>query len=165
MFIIQTLNSYLGILNTTKERRVDLFYIIVKYLIIKHLVTGKIPTMIARTCILKLVDLLLLNTCSVNSSSLYNDKAGILLRLFETARIMKTQYAEERTFRLFHTRRVTNILFIWTLQKYFFDHMHYCILSSYLWSRWHNYYRKYLLLNLHIPWSFFFVHWHFFVFR
>lgn len=112
MFIIQTLNSYLGILNTAKERRVDLFYIIVKYLIIKHFVTGKIPTMIARTCILKLVDLLLLNTCSVNSSSLYNDKAGILLRLFETARIMKTQYAEERTFRLFHTRRVTNILFI-----------------------------------------------------
>lgn len=91
--------------------------------------------MIAMTLILKLVDPLLLNACSVNSSSLYNGKAGILLRLFEIARIMKIQYAEERTFGLFHTRRVPNILFIGTLQKCFFDNMHYCILSSYLWTR------------------------------
>lgn len=119
MFIIQTLKPDLGILNTTKERFVDLFYIIVKYLIIKHLVTGKTSTMIARTCILKLLDLLLLNTSSVNSSGLYNDKAGILLRLFEIARIMKIQYVEERTFGLFHTRKATNALLIRTLHKCF----------------------------------------------
>lgn len=52
------------------------------------------------TTIPKLVDYLLLNACSVNSSGLYNGKAGISLCLFEVARFLQDEYIEEQAFRL-----------------------------------------------------------------
>lgn len=48
----------------------------------------------------KLVDYTLLNACSINSSGLYNGKAGISLALFEVARYLQDEYTEEQAFDL-----------------------------------------------------------------
>lgn len=48
----------------------------------------------------KLIDYVLLNACSVNSSGLYNGKAGMSLALFEAARLLKDPYIEEQAFDL-----------------------------------------------------------------
>ncbi len=47
-----------------------------------------------------LTDYILLNSCSVSSSGLYNGKAGIALTLFEVSRYMKDEYIEEQAFEL-----------------------------------------------------------------
>ena len=44
----------------------------------------------------KLADFVLLNSCSINSSGLYNGKAGMALALFEIARCLHDEYIEER---------------------------------------------------------------------
>lgn len=56
--------------------------------------------MIQESTIRKLVDYVLLNACSVNSSGLYNGKAGLSLALFEVARYLKDEYIEEQAFEL-----------------------------------------------------------------
>lgn len=48
----------------------------------------------------KLVDYILLNACSVNSSGYYNGKAGMALALFEAARYLQDEYIEEQAFEL-----------------------------------------------------------------
>lgn len=44
----------------------------------------------------KQADFVMLNSCSVNSSGLYNGKAGMALALFETANILDDNYIEEQ---------------------------------------------------------------------
>jgi hypothetical protein len=56
--------------------------------------------MINKTAILKLIDYVLLNACSINSSGLYNGKVGIALALFEAARYIQDEYIEEQAFDL-----------------------------------------------------------------
>lgn len=56
--------------------------------------------MINEVTIRKLVDYILLNACSINSSGLYNGKAGIALALFETARYLQDEYIGEQAFDL-----------------------------------------------------------------
>jgi hypothetical protein len=56
--------------------------------------------MIDEVTIRKLVDYLLLNACSINSSGLYNGKAGIAWALFEVARYLQDEYIEEQAFDL-----------------------------------------------------------------
>nr|WP_320057663.1 lanthionine synthetase LanC family protein [uncultured Bacteroides sp.] len=56
--------------------------------------------MIHESIIRKLVDYILLNACSVNSSGLYNGKAGMALALFEAARYLQDEYIEEQAFEL-----------------------------------------------------------------
>ncbi|MDD2283949.1 MAG: hypothetical protein PHQ11_00910 [Paludibacter sp.] len=56
--------------------------------------------MINEITIRKLVDCILLNACSVNSSGLYNGKAGMSLALFEAARFLQDEYIEEQAFDL-----------------------------------------------------------------
>ena len=56
--------------------------------------------MINETKIRKLIDYTLLNACSINSSGLYNGKAGIALALFEVARYLQDEYIEEQAFDL-----------------------------------------------------------------
>ncbi len=51
--------------------------------------------MINKATILKLVDYCLLNACSVNSSGLYNGKAGIALALFDVARYLQDEYIND----------------------------------------------------------------------
>lgn len=48
----------------------------------------------------KLIDYILLNACSVNSSGLYHGKAGMALALFEAARQLHDDYVEEQAFGL-----------------------------------------------------------------
>ena len=55
----------------------------------------------------KIVDHILLNACSVNSSGLYNGKAGMALALFEAARYLKDEYIEEQVFDLLQEALVT----------------------------------------------------------
>ncbi|MFA6838848.1 MAG: hypothetical protein WCR12_08410 [Dysgonamonadaceae bacterium] len=50
--------------------------------------------------ITKLIDYVLLNSCSVNSTGLYNGKAGISLTLFEVSRCLQSEYIEEQAFNL-----------------------------------------------------------------
>lgn len=50
--------------------------------------------------ICKLIDYILLNAYSVNSTGLYNGKAGLSLCLFEIARIVKDEYIEEHAYEL-----------------------------------------------------------------
>lgn len=57
--------------------------------------------MINETTIRKIVDNILLNASSVNSSGLYNGKAGMALALFEAARYLKDDGIEEKAFNLF----------------------------------------------------------------
>ena len=57
-------------------------------------------TMTSMINISKLVDYLLLNAYSVNSSGLYNGKAGISLCLFEMSRFLQDEYIEEQAFEL-----------------------------------------------------------------
>ncbi|MFV0507362.1 MAG: hypothetical protein ACK5L5_11795 [Bacteroidales bacterium] len=52
--------------------------------------------MIKDSFISKLADYALMNACSVDSSGLYNGKAGISLALFETARRLKNKHTEEQ---------------------------------------------------------------------
>lgn len=58
----------------------------------------------------KIVDHILLNACSVNSSGLYNGKAGMALALFEAARYLKDNEIEEKAYILFQESliRTTN---------------------------------------------------------
>ncbi|WP_420187415.1 hypothetical protein M1B74_01310 [Bacteroides pyogenes] len=63
--------------------------------------------MIDEIIIRKLVDYLLLNAYSVNSSGLYNGKAGISLALFETARFLQDEYIEEQAFDLLQESLIT----------------------------------------------------------
>jgi hypothetical protein len=56
--------------------------------------------MINEANIRKLIDYTLLNACSINSSGLYNGKAGIALALFEAARYLQDEYIEEQAFDL-----------------------------------------------------------------
>ncbi|RNC64979.1 lanthionine synthetase LanC family protein [Proteiniphilum sp. X52] len=56
--------------------------------------------MINVVTIRKLVDYLLLNACSINSSGLYNGKAGIAWALFEVARYLQDEYIEDQAFDL-----------------------------------------------------------------
>lgn len=55
----------------------------------------------------KIVDHILLNACSVNSSGLYNGKAGMALALFETARYLQDEYIEEQAFNLLQEALIT----------------------------------------------------------
>lgn len=55
---------------------------------------------INKDIILNLVNYLLLNACSINSSGLYNGKAGIAWALFETACFLQDEYIEEQAFEL-----------------------------------------------------------------
>jgi len=48
----------------------------------------------------KIADYLYLNACSVNSSGLFNGKAGFAISIFETARLLKDEYFEEKAFEL-----------------------------------------------------------------
>ncbi|OJX91991.1 MAG: hypothetical protein BGP01_06835 [Paludibacter sp. 47-17] len=48
----------------------------------------------------KIVDYILLNAYSVNSSGLYNGKAGMAWALFETARFLQDEYIEEQALEL-----------------------------------------------------------------
>ncbi|MDD2283956.1 MAG: hypothetical protein PHQ11_00945 [Paludibacter sp.] len=57
--------------------------------------------MINEITIRKLVDCILLNACSVNSSGLYNGKAGMSLALFEAARFLHDEKIEDKAFDLF----------------------------------------------------------------
>lgn len=57
--------------------------------------------MIKEETIRKLVDYILLNACSVNSSGLYNGKAGMALALFEAARLLNDEKIESKAFDLF----------------------------------------------------------------
>lgn len=50
----------------------------------------KHSSMINEATIRKIVDYMLLNACSINSSGLYSGKAGIALTLFEVARYLVT---------------------------------------------------------------------------
>lgn len=56
--------------------------------------------MINEDSIRKLVDYILLNAFSVNSSGLYNGKAGMALALFEAAKYLHDEYIEEQAFEL-----------------------------------------------------------------
>ena len=53
------------------------------------------------TNIRNIVDYILLNACSVNSSGLYNGKVGMALALFEAARYLQDDGIEENAFTLF----------------------------------------------------------------
>lgn len=55
----------------------------------------------------KLVDYLLLNAYSINSSGFYNGKAGISLTLFEMARCLQDEYIEEQAFDLLQESLIT----------------------------------------------------------
>lgn len=57
-------------------------------------------SMVPKIDILKIVDYILLNTVSVNSSGLYNGKAGISLALFETSRYLNDENIENEAFQL-----------------------------------------------------------------
>ena len=59
------------------------------------------------TTIRKIVDEILLNACSVNSSALYNGKAGMALALFEAARYLQDEYIEEQAFDLLQEALIT----------------------------------------------------------
>lgn len=50
--------------------------------------------------ITKLINYVLLNSCSVNSTGFYNGKAGISLTLFEVSRCLQSEYIEEQAFNL-----------------------------------------------------------------
>ena len=63
--------------------------------------------MLAGTNISKLIDYLLLNAYSVNSSGLYNGKAGISLCFFEIARFLQDEYIEEQAFELLQESLLT----------------------------------------------------------
>lgn len=56
--------------------------------------------MITNTNLHKLIDYVLLNAYSVNSTGLYNGKAGLSLCLFEIAKILKDESIEEHAFEL-----------------------------------------------------------------
>ena len=47
----------------------------------------------------KQADFVMLNSCSVNSSGLYNGKAGMALALFETANLLDDNYIEVKPFK------------------------------------------------------------------
>ena len=55
----------------------------------------------------KLVDYLLLNACSVNSSGLYSGKAGMALALFEAGRYLQDENIDNQAFDLFQEALVT----------------------------------------------------------
>ena len=57
--------------------------------------------MINEDKILKIVDELLLNISFINSSGLYNGKAGIALSLFEAARFLQDEQIEDKAFDIF----------------------------------------------------------------
>lgn len=57
--------------------------------------------MIKEITIRKLVDYLLLNVSSINSSGLYNGKSGVALALFEAARFLQDDDIENKAFELF----------------------------------------------------------------
>lgn len=61
------------------------------------------------TIIRKIVNHILLNACSVNSSGLYNGKAGMALALFEAARYLQDDYVEEQAFELLQESLITKI--------------------------------------------------------
>jgi hypothetical protein len=63
--------------------------------------------MLPDSSIRKLADYILLNACSVNSSGLYNGKAGMALALFEAGRYLQDEYIEDRAFDLFQEALVT----------------------------------------------------------
>ena len=70
--------------------------------------------MINEATIRKIVDYMLLNACSINSSGLYSGKAGIALTLFEVARYLQDEYIEEQAFDLLQeslTSKTENISF------------------------------------------------------
>lgn len=54
--------------------------------------------MINEATIRKITDYILLNACSINSSGLYNGKAGMSWALFEAARNLQDEYIEEQAF-------------------------------------------------------------------
>lgn len=54
---------------------------------------------INRNLIRKQADFVMLNSCSVNSSGLYNGKAGMSWALFETARLLGDEYMEDQAVR------------------------------------------------------------------
>ena len=55
----------------------------------------------------KLTDYILLNACSVNSSGLYNGKAGMALALFEVGNYLQDEYIYDQAFSLFGEASVT----------------------------------------------------------
>ena len=63
--------------------------------------------MIQPTTIRKLADYILLNACSVNSSGLYNGKAGMALALFELGNYLQDEYIYNQAFSLFEEALVT----------------------------------------------------------
>lgn len=53
------------------------------------------PLILCENTILKLVDYVLLNSCSASSLGLYDGKSGIALTLFEVSRYLQDEYIEE----------------------------------------------------------------------
>ncbi len=64
----------------------------------KTLKSNKLPP--KADTITKLIDYVLLNSCSVNSTGFYNGKAGISLTLFEVSRCLQSEYIEGQAFNL-----------------------------------------------------------------
>lgn len=56
--------------------------------------------MMSRTTMQRLVDYVLLNAYSVNSTGLYNGKAGLSLSLFHIARLLNDEYVEDQAYEL-----------------------------------------------------------------
>ena len=56
--------------------------------------------MINDTTIRNIADYILLKACSLDSSGLYNGKAGIVVTLFETSKYLQCEYIEEQAFAL-----------------------------------------------------------------
>ena len=69
----------------------------------RNLVAQMLPT----SSIRKLTDYILLNACSVNSSGLYNGKAGMALALFEVGNYLQDEYIYDQAFSLFGEASVT----------------------------------------------------------
>lgn len=64
--------------------------------------------MIKEASIRKIIDEILLNVDSVNSSGLYNGKAGVALALFEVARFLQDEEIEDKAFALFQETLIRN---------------------------------------------------------
>lgn len=64
-------------------------------------------TQIREKTIRKLIDYVLINACSINSTGLNNGKAGFSVTLFELSRILKDDYIEEQSLELLQESLLT----------------------------------------------------------
>jgi hypothetical protein len=73
----------------------------------RNALTAIMSILLKEKTIRKLIDYVLLNSCSVNSSGLYNGKAGMALALFESAKYLQDKYIEEQAFELLEEALLT----------------------------------------------------------